>query len=306
MKVVNEIHETRRILEEECRKRQDEERGRQQLAVISWLSAADSSGDHEHALSVYEDDLQSGQWLFQEDAIKNWVDRTSSSEPLLWINGKPGAGEAFSNLPTVNTNLRELGKTILASNLIEVCRRQPNATVVYFYCKHGDSSRDNFMGLARSIISQFTKFNPLLVPYILEVQSNAGTNLLRSPKIAKEILNTSIESFHNLVLVVDGLDECIKSQKDEIVSWIRSEVIVAEDNGSQNLRSCFLSQHDNDTGRLLRGLPSFKITNDHNRTEILRFCQRRATRIGEDFGLSPHGVRDLVASVAENADGEAS
>jgi len=95
MKAMKELHEARSVLDDECKRRQEEDANRRQLAVVSWLSAADSASDHEHALAVHENEPRSGQWLFQQNAVKDWMDSGLSSEPLLWINGKPGAGTIF-------------------------------------------------------------------------------------------------------------------------------------------------------------------------------------------------------------------
>ncbi|KAF2492844.1 ankyrin [Lophium mytilinum] len=286
IKAMEELHETRRVLDDECKRRQDEDSKRRQLAVISWLSAADSASDHEDAFAVHEDEPNSGLWLFQHNSVKDWIDPYSLSEPLLWINGNPGAG-----------------KTILASALIEECRRQPHSAAAFFYCKHGDPARDNFIGFARSFIFQLTKLNSSLLPFVLEKESSSGTDSLRSSKIAKEILAVAVESFDDLTIVIDGLDECVKSQKAEIVSWIRSVVASAETDDSRNLRCCFLSQDDNDTGRLLKGLPTFKITAEHNNHDISRFCRRRANEIGQNFGVLPQDVQNLAECVAGKADG---
>jgi len=204
------------------------------------------------------------------------------------------------------TKFLSLGKTILASKLIEECRRNPHATIAYFYCKHEDPSRDSFIAFARSIISQLTRLNPSLLPFVLQVRTTSGTTSLQSSKLAKEILNTSVESFDNLILVIDGLDECIKAQKDEIVSWIKFAVASAETDDSRILRCCFLSQEDNDTGKLLKGFPTFRITEQHNNQDILHFCERGAAEIGQNFGLVPQEVQSLRDCVAKNADGETS
>ena len=195
------------------------------------------------------------------------------------------------------------GKTILASKLIEECRCHPDSAVAFFYCKHGDPSRDNFIGFARSIILQLIQLQPLLVPLVFEEQSKGGTESLRSSKIAKEILAVALESFDDLVIIIDGLDECTKSQKDEISMEIRSLVASAEGGNSRNLRCCFLSQDDNDMGRLLKALPMFKITGEHNKEDILRFCQRRANEIGLNFGLPSQDIQALGECVSGNSDG---
>lgn len=114
----------------------------------------------------------------------------------------------------------------------------------------------------------------------------------------------ALESFDDLVLIIDGLDECVKSQKDEISSWIRSEIGLALANQSNNMRCCFISQDDNDTGRLLKFLPTFKITEQHNSVAISSFCKHRADEIGTIFALPSPDVQDLAKCVSGKADGK--
>ncbi|ORY19419.1 hypothetical protein BCR34DRAFT_128195 [Clohesyomyces aquaticus] len=287
MKSMTELYEIRRMLEEECTKRQEEEAKSRHLAVINWLCAADSVSDHEEAISVQENNADSGIWFFEQETIRDWIDQSPSAEPVLWINGRPGAG-----------------KTILASSLVEKCRHQ-HPSVVFFYCKHGDPDRNNFIGFARSIISQLSQLNPLLPAFIFEKQSTSGVDSLRSSKLAKELLAVAIETFDILKIVIDGLDECVKSQKEEISSWVRGSVASASaaEDGSKNLWCCILSQDDNDTGRLLKGFTTFTITEQHNNGDILNFCRRRANEIRDDFGLLPQDVQTLAECVSGNADG---
>ncbi|CAO2653801.1 Nn.00g032120.m01.CDS01 [Neocucurbitaria sp. VM-36] len=286
MKVMKEVHDGRRVLDAECRRRKDEEERYRQHAVISWLSAADSTSDHEEALAIHEEQPESGRWFFQQDVVKNWVNSCLSSDSILWVNGKPGAG-----------------KTILASSLIAERRNQSSTPLVYFYCKHGDTSRDNFIGFAKSAIFQFTRLNPSLLPFILEKRAVTGTASLRSPRIAKEILEAAIESSGDLIFIVDGLDECIMAQKKEIIAWVRSAVALAETDGSKSFRACFFSQEDNDIGKLLRDVPTFRIMETHNSEDILRFCRRRAITMGKSFQLSPQDVENMASHVADKADG---
>jgi hypothetical protein len=198
------------------------------------------------------------------------------------------------------------GKTILASSVIEQCRLQLNSTVVYFYCKHRDPSRDNFIGLAQSLIAQFLRLDNAFLPYVFQLQTASGTSTLRSSTTAKEILAAAVEVFNDLILVIDGLDECVKSQKNEIVSWVRSEVALVGSSHSRRLRCCFLSQEDKDTGKLFKGLPKLKITGEHNSEDIARYCRRRAKQIGEDFMLSSDAVKNLAECVSGKADGKTS
>lgn len=92
---MKELHEGRQILDAECKRQKAEDENHRQHLVISWLCAADSVNDHEDALAIHEAEPESGRWLFQQEAVKEWLDPLSQSHPILWINGKPGAGNAF-------------------------------------------------------------------------------------------------------------------------------------------------------------------------------------------------------------------
>ncbi|QDS77800.1 hypothetical protein FKW77_005655 [Venturia effusa] len=55
-----------------------------------------------------------GKWLLADDTFKRWFDLDHCIEPLIWLNGMPGAG-----------------KTALASLVVEEAQKLPGATVVY-------------------------------------------------------------------------------------------------------------------------------------------------------------------------------
>lgn len=176
--------------------------------------------------------------------------------------------------------------------------------MVYFYCKHADPDRNNFVAFARSVILQFSELIPSLPPFILEKASSS--DILKSPKVAKEILNVAVESLGGLFMIIDGIDECSKTAKEEISAWVRSATSPNQQNFSGGFRCCFLSQEDNDTGRLFRALPTFKIEVQHNNEDILRFCHLRADEIGTTFKLQPGDIRGLAETVCQKADGDSS
>ncbi len=73
-----------------------------------------------------------------------------------------------------------VGKTILASLLIEEARKLPGVQVVFFYCKHGDSQRNTFLAVARSILLQLLRHNGSLLSYLFEAACTSGENSLDS------------------------------------------------------------------------------------------------------------------------------
>ena len=306
IRTLNELREIRQAVQAKSQEYEEEDQRNRRCKVVSWLSAADIESDHDGYLEAQQESGINGEWLFEHNIISSWADRNSICAPLLWINGKPGAGTTFTPLanPLCLLNDAFVGKTILASALIEKCRSQPNSPVAFFYCKHKDNTRDNFVAFARSIISQLSKLNPLLDPFILDTASSRGTNVLQSPETAKEILNVALESFAGLRLIIDGLDECSKSQKEKISSWTQSAFPPLQSDSSAPPRCCFVSQHDNDTGRLFKSFATFEIKEHHNRQDIENYCKAQATEISADFSLSSDDVKRLREAVTKKADGK--
>lgn len=72
----------------------EREQGRlQTLAVMNWLSAAESSLDQEDFAGTRLLIPATGQWILEEAKVKAWLDPKDSSVPVFWLSGIPGAGK---------------------------------------------------------------------------------------------------------------------------------------------------------------------------------------------------------------------
>ena len=78
----------------------------QLVSVRDWLCSAKVKNDQEHYVSVRVHCLGFGRWLLSHPRMRVWMDPDSSSIPLLWLHGIPGAG-AFIQTSTWQTRLRE-------------------------------------------------------------------------------------------------------------------------------------------------------------------------------------------------------
>jgi hypothetical protein len=61
--------------------------------ISTWLSTGDWSDDQENFAAKRRDIPGSGAWVLDEAKVKAWLDPLSFHMPLLWLNGKPGAGK---------------------------------------------------------------------------------------------------------------------------------------------------------------------------------------------------------------------
>lgn len=69
------------------------EERRRKTAVLQWLSSPDVQSAHERCLEARAWSPTSSHWILADSCFQEWVDPLFCSTPLLWINGKPGAGK---------------------------------------------------------------------------------------------------------------------------------------------------------------------------------------------------------------------
>ncbi|RYP30902.1 hypothetical protein DL767_006034 [Monosporascus sp. MG133] len=93
----------------------------------TWLHATSCANEQKRYSDIQRDFPGTGRWLLDNQSIKEWMDPIYPTiPPLLWLNGIPGAG-----------------KTILASLIVEECRKlRIHPDVLYFYYGVDECPRD--------------------------------------------------------------------------------------------------------------------------------------------------------------------
>lgn len=61
--------------------------------MSQWLSSPNIEAAHEQHVKARSSNPTSCRWILGDDSFQRWFDRVYCSTPLLWINGKPGAGK---------------------------------------------------------------------------------------------------------------------------------------------------------------------------------------------------------------------
>lgn len=68
-------------------------------AVYNWFRAPSVESDQDHFSGIRTEYPQTGRWLLTLENFKLWFDpQFPSIPPLLWLNGKPGAGKVFCHM----------------------------------------------------------------------------------------------------------------------------------------------------------------------------------------------------------------
>lgn len=177
--------------------------------------------------------------------------------------------------------LLKLGKTILASVIVDEVQRVPNSTVAFFYCKHDDERRSSFIVVARSILAQILYQNPQLLPYFHE-KACIGA-VLSSPEIADEMLHTALNSCEMAYLIIDGLDECKEAERNKISKRFLGIIEALPPANMDSIRCLFVSQDDGPARKTLGHLPTIKITTE-NKEDLKDYAAVWHQKLEAKFG----------------------
>ncbi|KAI0098179.1 putative zinc finger protein [Nemania sp. FL0031] len=266
----------------------DEQGLRRLRDVHYWLRATNADNDQDAHSKARADYPETGQWLMRNTTFQDWFNpQYPAIPPLLWINGIPGAG-----------------KTILASVVVDEARRlKPTPRVLFFYCKHKDSERDNFAALGRSLLSQLLKQDDGLLPTFYQKSCRSGESVLTSEPLIEELLNLAFGNCKSAYIIIDGLDECPRDQRKYITQWFRRLVEDLPNDEPQRLRCVFISQDDGIARKDLAGLASIKIEAENNRRDIEEYSRIEAQKLKQSCPMLTQEKASRIASGVVHAAG---
>ncbi|KAI0873130.1 hypothetical protein GGS24DRAFT_517948 [Hypoxylon argillaceum] len=140
-------------------------------------------------------------WFTQGQEFGHWRDHPGSS---IWITGIPGAG-----------------KSIISSAIIAECLQSTaychgvtsgTTSLAYFFCSYSDEKTHNIVNILSSLASQIARQDKrafkMLETYHQDLHKHSQIPAKPSPKRLAEILLHMSTLFHQMYIVVDGLDEC--------------------------------------------------------------------------------------------------
>jgi ankyrin repeat protein len=124
---------------------------------------------------------------------------------VLWMSADPGCG-----------------KSVLTSFLIDELRGEttPPREVCYFFFSDNDEERNNSTSMIRSILHQLFTAQPHLFKYAVREKCTKGDRILDQFNTLWNIFLSSVAdpACANIFFVIDGMDECDQSSRDQFIS----------------------------------------------------------------------------------------
>ena len=107
------------------------------------------------------------------------------------------------------------GKSVICSKLVEHIQDNTDMTVIYYFYPHHQASKTQSSDVLRSLVTQLLAGTTSLAPYVLETFASNGQKPTK--RNLGTILEKMITSLPSLRIVVDGFDECLQDDQDEIM-----------------------------------------------------------------------------------------
>jgi hypothetical protein len=189
------------------RKVQDSQQGVEQVrhheAVLHWLSPIDFAAQQHDIIERKE--KGTGQWFLDSAEFEAWQQGTSKT---LFCPGIPGAG-----------------KTMVAAIAIEylcISAQSEDIGVAYVFCNYKTQAEQTSYALLASLLKQVTHSQPIQAGVVVRMYEKHQTQKTK-PSLGEitTALQTVCSSYSVAYIVLDALDECIKSTRDELIAPLR-------------------------------------------------------------------------------------
>jgi hypothetical protein len=201
-----------------------------------------------------------------------------------------------------------LGKTILASLLIEECKKMPGFKTSYFYCQEeGCGQNTGCLEVLKGILRQMVVHNEDLLPSCYERRMR-GLEILYDDKTVKSLIELFCEYDMSQFIIIDGLDECSLADRKNIVQFWTLIVERCDGYSPGKIRVLLVSQDTGDIRRVIKETNSADILDlDPTCTtdDIRRYVAKQAVNMQKKFvSVGDSDIRAMKELVCSRADGK--
>ncbi|KAI9376649.1 hypothetical protein BJX61DRAFT_530663 [Aspergillus egyptiacus] len=255
--------------------------------VRDWIAGAETETEHNNICRDRKRYPGTGDWILQNAKVKEWLclNPEQFPSPILWINGRPG-----------------LGKSYLASMLIEECMKNCSVITCYFYCNDKAGVGPSALAVLRSILLQLVCQHSELVPYCHSKRRGSVSPNLTDISTAISLIETFCERIPHLNIIIDGLDECGEGRKD-LLEILKN--LIHKKSGVQSpgkIRILLLSRPMPEIKNAIPEASVLSLGPEHNKADIQAYCRRRSREF-EKFQAPREIITDALDRICIRADG---
>ena len=179
--------------------------------------------------------------------------------------------------------------------------RFPTSHVVYFYCQYNDPQRATFNSIARGLVAQVLASNPICLEYLYEKAVGSGELSPSSVGLCTELLEQLATHHDQLLIGIDGLDECEESERRHILAMLHS--ILKATNATKNVKIFLTSRKEPDLKQSLRSTLQLEIKENHLKKDIASYVRQRVSELSAKFKLDVEYQICAAAEIVQRSHG---
>ncbi|KAJ7582146.1 ankyrin repeat-containing domain protein [Mycena floridula] len=169
-----------------------------------WLSCLDFQTTQQHLISQWTPGTVD--WFIENEKFQDW---TAGKFGVLWCPGEPG-----------------VGKTILASRVIDHLHKVPSRCrvgVAYIFFRYNEANTQDITALVASILGQLLIGNtiPDWLKPLYDSFKDKRLALNQDLETLVNALDSQIQEYSDVYLVVDAFDECMEDIREDFLSTFR-------------------------------------------------------------------------------------
>ena len=168
----------------------------EERTILNWLSSHRFASKQNDILSRRHG--QTGAWFLNSPDFQTWVNDPAKT---LFCPGIPGAG-----------------KSVLASISVEHLKTRfedEGSAVAYVFCNHADAEHQRSIDLVASILEQLLQTTGVTDEVRMLYRRDQAHRIPTKVEESSDILQTTIQKFNRVFIVVDALDECPDTTRKE-------------------------------------------------------------------------------------------
>ncbi|KAF8536548.1 hypothetical protein BDD12DRAFT_918318 [Trichophaea hybrida] len=150
------------------------------------------------------------EWFLNHEKYRHWRQEKESS--LLWVSADPGCG-----------------KSVLASFLVDelkspVSQSELPGTVCFFFFKDDDEQQKNSTFALSALLHQLFTAKSSLIKHAMEEFKGKGEKFTKELGVLWRIFTAAATDpgCGNVICIIDGLDECEESTRNELIKFLVS------------------------------------------------------------------------------------
>ncbi|KAF7340371.1 HET-like protein [Mycena venus] len=246
--------------------------------LCKWLESPPDTKDRQYELQSLHHEA-TGRWLLCDDRFVRWKDTPSS----LWIRGISGTG-----------------KSVLSSTVIEeitlTCPEQ--SAVAYFYFDFRNE-RQRMDIMIRSIVWQLSRQSPS--PYrtlhqLYEMLKNGAIQPQHVHLLG--VLKDLLSEFDKTYIIIDGLDECRKTDSEPLVQFIHGLCYPTKN----VVHLLFTSQPLEEFQRAFKAVTFIELDSVVSNDDISSFVSSKVPGMGNWASHEKH-VKDVTKQIVQKSNG---